>query len=46
MFQPDYVWRIPLETIELDLLELGSDLGVEQPRISLGEASYLQDRAF
>ncbi|MBN1609622.1 MAG: hypothetical protein JW940_23520 [Polyangiaceae bacterium] len=45
-YQPDTVWRIPLETIDLDLLELGSDLGVEQPRVSLGEASYLQDRAF
>jgi len=46
MYQPDYVWRIPLETIELDLLELESHLGVEQPRVSLGEASYLRDRAF
>jgi hypothetical protein len=46
MYQPDYVWRVPLETIELDLLGLESDLGVEQPRVSLGEATYLQDRAF
>jgi hypothetical protein len=46
MYQPDHVWRIPLETIELDLLELATDLGVAAPRVLLGEATYLQDRAF